>query len=304
MTCAMGGQAIMLVDSAVPWDANSERYEFIYETMKKSGRIIGGRGIVGSRSQPIERTRSGSYGVGGRVSMHANPVDLDAWLPRILGGSESADSFPLTETLPVFEMFINKVGGSLEYTTCYVDRAIFRSRAGPTESEAEMVEMILEIVCKDEDPNESWPGTIATLSTATNRAPYIHSEGVLNVNSSAYPYRSWALVIDNHIHRRWTNSLTATELCPGDRTVMLRTENPFTATEFAGLYDLSASETGVAGSVVLTNGSFSTTFTMAGLQWADNSPTVMGKQEIPLTLDFYARMKGTDRELVVTNVPA
>jgi hypothetical protein len=86
--------------------------------------------------------------------------------------------------------------------------------------------------------------------------------------------------------------------------VILRTTNPFTATEFSGLYNNADAKAGVAATLVFTNGDYSTTFTMAGLQWADTTPVVKGKQEIPLFLDFQARMKGTDREIVVTNVSA
>ena len=303
MTCSQGSQAKLLVDVDTTFDASSERYQFLYETMKKSVRIVGARGITGTRSQSVERTRLGSYQVGGRLSMEANSGDLDKWLPRILGAAESTDSFALAESLPTFYMLFDKVGGVLRYDACYVNRAIFRSQAGPGDDEEELVEMILEIMAKDEDPDQAWPGTAPALPTTANRAPYILSDGVLTIGS-AYSIKNFVLVIDNHLQPRWTNSLTATEICPADRTVMLRTTNPFTTTEFAAFYDLSTSPDGAAATLVFTNGDYSTTFTMAGLQWADNSPNVRGKTEIPLVLDFYARMKSTSRELVVTNVSA
>lgn len=304
MACSQGSQSKLLVDVDTTFDGSSERYEFLYETMQKQGRIIGARGITGTRSQAVERTRLGSYVTGGRLAMQANAGDLDNWLPRILGANESTDTFALAESLQEFYMLFDKVGGVFRYDSCYVDRAIFRSQAGPGDSEAEFVEMILEIMATDEDPDQSWPGTAPALSTAANRQPYILSDGVLTVNGSPYPIKNFVLAIDNHLQPRWTNSLTPTAICPADRSVVLRTTNPFTSTEFAGLYDLAAAAGGVSATLVFTNGSYSTTFTMDGLQWADNSPQVRGKQEIPLTLDFFARMKGSDRELVVTNVSA
>ena len=86
-----------------------------------------------------------------------------------------------------------------------------------------------------------------------------------------------------------------------DRTVILQTNNPFTSTEFTNLYGLSAATGGVAGTVVFTNGGMSTTFTFDGLQWADTSPTVQGKQPITLPLTFYARAKSTSKSISITH---
>jgi hypothetical protein len=58
------------------------------------------------------------------------PVELDAWLPRILGASESADSFLLAETVPEFGMLFDRGAERFVYTGCKVSRAVFSGAPG------------------------------------------------------------------------------------------------------------------------------------------------------------------------------
>jgi hypothetical protein len=307
MGCSQGAHSKLLVDSALPFDASSEIYDFLYEDLQKKGRIVGARGITGSRSQVIERTRLGTYLTSGRIASYTSPYDLDNWLPRILGASPSGDTFALEEALPAFHVLIDRVGGAFRYGECYVNRGVFRGKAGPGDAEPELIEQIVEIIAQDETADTAaniWPGVEPTLDTSAARVPYIMADGVLTINSTDYYFQEFVLVVDNHLQPRWVNSLTPTAICPSNRTVALRVGFPFTAASdavFSGLYDLAAAEDGVTATLVFTAGTVSTTFTFNGLQWADNSPVVQGKQEIPLYIDFISRMKGTDREIVVTN---
>lgn len=301
MGCAAGAQSKLLVSTSTTFNASSERYAFIYETIQKQGRIVGPRGITGTRSQPAERTKLGQYKVGGRLAMDTSPLDLDKWLPRILGAAEDDDVFAVAETLPAFYTLINKVSAVFRYDSCYINRAVFRGEADP-EGEGSIIEFLLDIMAKDETLGVTWPDPEPALGVAAANAPYILHEGVLTIDSVAYPIRDFVLALDNHMEPRWVNSITATEICPQSRTVILRTTNPFTATEYADLYNNTDARSGVAADLTFTNGDFSTEFALAGLQWADTTPVVKGKFEIPLYLDFAARMKSTDREIVVTNV--
>src|SRR5688572_9315496 len=105
MACAQGSLSALYVEpgaSTHTFDSSSERYEFLYETLQKRPRIVGGNGIRGTRAQSVERTRLGAYPVGGRIAMNVSPADLDLWLPRILGATESSDTFATAESLPSF----------------------------------------------------------------------------------------------------------------------------------------------------------------------------------------------------------
>lgn len=303
MGCAQGSQSKLLVDDVTPFDGSSERYDFLYEDVIKRGRIIGARSITGTRSAYAGNTREGQYVVGGRLATYTCQDDLDEWLPRILGANESTDVFDVDEALQPFVMLIDRVGAVFQYDNCYVDKAVWRGAAGPGDAEPELIEQILTIVGQTETLGTVWPVGAPDLSVGAARAPYILSDGVLTVNSVTYAIKSFVLYVDNHIQPRWVNSLYPTALCPGDRTVMLRVVLPFTAASdavYSGLYD-GNSLTGVNASLVFTNGIYSTTFTFKGLQWARTSPSVPGKQEIELTIDFMARKTGSDSEIVVTN---
>ena len=308
MGCSQGARARLLVEPGSPsytFDASSEAYDFNYETVAKNGRLVGGQGISGTRSYYANRVREGSYMVSGRLSTDACQADLDFWLPRALGAAESSDVFDVDDSLATngpFGMLIDRVGGIFQYDDCMVNRWVLRGAAGPGDQEPEVVEQILEIVGKDETLGTTWPGSPPSIGTGTNRAVYIVADATLTIGS-AYNIKEFVLVVDNAIQPRWVNSLTPTELCAQDRVVMLRCTLPFTATEFAAIYQHADAVTGVSASLAIapSGAQHSTTIALEGLQWAQNSPTVPGKQDIDMPLTFIARKTGSASEIVVTN---
>ncbi len=58
------------------------------------------------------------------------------------------------------------------------------------------------------------------------------------------------------------------------------------------------------GSLAFTNGASSTVFSFGTLQVPAESPTALGKAEILLTLDMFARQTGSTPELTVSNAAA
>lgn len=290
---SQGAQAKLCVEPlAAPhtFDTSSEPYEFISESIQKTGTNLDTEGIRGTRSHSKERTRRGTHEVGGSITINPSPADLDLWLPRILGAAESADSFALAETLPVFGVLVDRVAQTFEYTDCKVNRAVFRSSAGG------LLELELDIMAKTEATGTSYP--VLTLGTAANNAPYVMSDGVFTFVSAARKTMDIEIEIDNQLSRRFTNSVTATDITPQDRVVTIRCTNPFTSDE-TSLY--GQAQGGVTATAVYTNGGMSTTFTFAVVQFPDLSPTVGGKTEIPLVLEGIARMSGATKELVVTH---
>ena len=299
MGCSQGSSAKLLVEpgsSAHTFDASSEIYDFLYESIQKKGRIVGGRSIFGSRSNYISPTRQGHAEVGGDLATYTNAADLNLWLPRVLGAAKATFVFDIADTLPAFGMLIDRVGGIFQYTDCTVNRCMWRGKAGPGDSEPEMIEQVLNIWALGETLGTSWPGSAPTMSVAANRASYIMSDSVLTVASTPYPFKAFVLLVDNHLQRRWVNSVNATALCPGDRTVMLRVLMPFTAATaavFTGIYQNAARLTGASATLVFTptgaGAGVSTSFALEKLQWGQTSPVVRGKTEIDLQVDFLVR---------------
>lgn len=298
MSCAQGSQARLWVEpgaSAHTFDENSERYEFLYETMSEQTSIIGGEGIRGTRSQHFNTTRQGPKVVGGRLAMNISKAALDLWLPRILGAAESADTFNLDESLPSFGMLFDKVTQRYEFKDCKVNRAIFRGSMGE-DGETQPIEMILEIMALTMVAGTSVPSPSADL---TAQSPYVFTDSVLTLDSVAREVKQWAIMIDNRLQPRWVNSLTATRLCPRSRGVGVQGAVPFDSAT-VGLSAIDAIA-GTTGSLAMTNGSDTTTFTFPALQYIRSTPIVRGKTEINLNLELLARRTDASAELVVTN---
>jgi hypothetical protein len=279
------------------FDVNSESYEFLYESVQKRQRIVGGQGIRGTREESQESTRLGAYTVGGRIAMNVNPLMLDLWLPRILGTAENADSFALAESLPSFGLLFNRVTQTFQYTDCVVSRAMFRAKAGPSDGEEEKVELVLEVVGKTETTGTSAPA-VSIATTATSTQDYLISDGVFTFASSAREVKEFVILIDNHIQPRWVNSLTATALCPRGRTIAVQARLPYDSGT-SNLY--GQARAGAAGTIVFTNSTVSTTFTFGTLQSPDESPIVRGKTEIDLILNLIARKTGSTASLAVSS---
>ena len=294
MACSQGALSKLCVEpgaSAHTFDTSSEPYEFVRENLQKRSNIADTEGIRGTRSHHAARTRLAQNVVAGSILFHPSPADLDLWLPRILGANESTDTFALAETLQTFGVLIDRVADTHEYQDCWVNRATFRSQQGG------FLEMELDIIGKAEVTGTSYPAL--TLPTDAHDAPYVHSDssGAVTLVSAARETKSIEITIDNQLEPRFVNSLNATEICPRDRIITVRTVHSYAG--HTALYEQAVA--GTTGSIVYTNAAMSTTFTFGLLQVPDSSPVVPGKQEIDLTLDMVARMTGATRELVVTH---
>jgi hypothetical protein len=300
MTCAQGAMARMYVEpGAAPhtFDSSSETYEFLYENLQKHGRQIAANGIRGTRSAPSERVAVGAYEVRGRVAMNVSPLDLDLWLPRILGEAENANVFALAETLPSFGVLMDRVTETFEYTDCVVDRALFHGKAREGDDEPDLLELALDIVGTTEVLGTNAP--VVALGSAAGNGVYTMSQSVFTLASGTRQVKEFWLFIDNHIQQRWASgSTTATALCPRDRTVGLRLRVPFDET---ALYEVANSGLLSCTLAITLQSGISTTFNFGALQAPANSPVVRGKTEIDLIVDFTARSVGVTRELSITN---
>lgn len=281
------------------FDTSSESYEFLYENIRKHGRQIAANGIRGTRSSPSERVAVGAYEVRGRVAMNVSPLDLDLWLPRILGAAESTDVFALAETLPSFGVLMDRVTQTFQYTDCVVDQALFHGKAREGDDEPDLLELALDIVGKTETTGTSAPSV--TLGTAAGNGVYTMSQSVFTLASGTREVKEFWLYVGNHVQQRWASgSTTATALCPRDRTVGLRLRIPFDATT---LYEITNAGLTSCTLVITLQSGISTTFNFGALQAPASSPVVRGKTEIDLIVDFTARSVSATKELSVTNDP-
>src|SRR5262249_19995640 len=122
---SMGHQSrLSLAAAGTAIGSYTEAIEFVAESLQKRLTILATAGIRGTRSHPAERPRDGTYSVGGALRFHATPALLDLLLPRILGAAESSDLFALAETLPEFDVLVDRVAKRFVYGACKAQRAL------------------------------------------------------------------------------------------------------------------------------------------------------------------------------------
>lgn len=297
-TPSTGVEATIAVDDSDTatigdFDSNSFSYEVNSENLRMVQNHVNSAGIRGSRSRVKERVRIAQEQITGSIVMNPTPIELDEWLPRILGAAESTDTFALAETVPAFSVLIDRVANRFIYKGCYVNRATFRGSQGG------LIEMSLDLEGKTETVSgTAVPGTVPAID---NGAPYVFSDLTfsLGVDASAAEVRDFEIVIDNVLDtQRYMNSVTRSQLPSTDRIITCRMTVPYTADE-ADLYDQAVA--GGTGSLTLTNGGVSTVFTFGNLKAPTESPVIQSKGEILLSLNMTAYKSDSTDELVVTH---
>ncbi len=296
MTTAQGSQVQVAFDTALPFDTGSIPLEIISENLTKQGVILETGGLRGSRQHPAERTRTGPYKVSGSLLLPVSRVALDNLLPTILGGSESTDVFDFAESLPEFQMMIDRVSHVFTYTGCKVNQASFRGSKGG------LLQLQLDIEAETE--NVGAAGSFPTLTMPTEK-PYAFTDGVVTLAGSAREIFDFNVVIDNALDtERFVNELTRSEIPAQDHIVAVDFNAPFDSAN-ADLYGQSLE--GSAATLAFTNAEESgsvLTFSFATIQFPDRSPNSPGKTEIALPLRGVARKVGSTNALVITNAHA
>lgn len=275
------------------FDAGSEQYEFQSENVRMVETHEDTIGVRGTRSRVADHVRLARRDVGGPVGMMLTPVELDAWLPRILGAAENADSFAVDESLPEFGLLFDRGPQRHVYTGCKVARAVFSGAPN------QLIGCSLDFLGKQEIRTATaWPGTIPAINSGQ---PYVFSDLTfsLSADTSATECLGFTLTIDNFLERRFANSVHATQIFPTDRLVTLEMLLPYTADEI----DLvGQGVAGAGGTMTWTNGGQSTLWTFNNLKAPSESPVTPSRSgERTCTVRMSAYMSSTNREVVVTH---
>lgn len=277
--------------SPATFDSNSTRFEVAGCTVKKQGEVLDSQGLLGTRSPREDRSRAGLIRIGGQLQFDVNPLMLDFFLPYILGASESTDTFAVADSLTGFDMLHDAFGSgtsAVKYSELYVNRFNLRFAAG-------LLRMTLDVVGKTITTGQTF--TSAALgSTATTAAPYTFydtASGVtIRTGSGTQEVEEMDLTIDNVLDVKFRNSQTATSIRATDRITNLAARIPLTTTTLSTYF---GDKTAADATIVVTNGTVSTTFTLNNLKIPDDGPAeVNGKGECVLVLTGRARGDGTD----------
>ncbi len=252
----------------------------------------------GILDNPKELVSAGIQFFGFQVLLYPTVAQLDTILPLIGFAESPTDTFTLTDDYSglSFSTIVDRVAKVHTYTGCIIDKAIFRGQKGTKPVSLELHILALGM-------SEGNAGSFSA-TTPTLTAPYAFNTGTLNLGGSGEAFDRFALAIDNHAVVQHNNSETPTSIQPSWRSINLGCSAPYTSDEIAILTThIGATRAdGVAASVVLARGNFSTTFTCANAKWEATPPTVMGKgHEIRLDQMYSIHKSGSTAALIITH---
>jgi hypothetical protein len=260
-------------------------FEFLPgSTLGLTEQFIDTNQLRGTRSHSSERVRRGNRRVDGTINMCPTPVELATLLPLIYGGTPSGTSYPLGESLTLFNLFAIRDSTVYTYENCAVESATFSaSEGGP-------MQVSLTVVGKEETVGGTAGAT--TLLDLTTQ-PFVLMDAVATVASSTRQISGFSLTIRNFLEVKYRNSTTPTQIVATDREVTL--DLPISFGTDSALYGSALA--GVAVSLALTNGNTSLTWSATKVQ-APKNPIPIGERNI---IDFpwrgVARKDSTTLEL-------
>lgn len=286
---SQGYAAKLAFDSVLPFDTNSEPFEFISESLAMSQTHANSQGIRGTRSRLADRTRIVSEAISGNILMRPTIAEIDLLLPRIFGAATVTGVTNLSDSMIEFQVMIDRVAKVYTYAGCRISRAVIQGTSGGP------IEFSLDIEGETESIGNA--GTFPSLTIDTGNM-YVFSDLTLTLNAVATEVASFSLTIDNMLDTgRFMNSITRAEIPAQDRQVTLAVQVPYTTTN-VGLHDIAIA--GIDGSLVMNNGTSTYTWDFGNLKSPANSPVVGAKNEIMLSLAFDCYKSGSDNEVKVT----
>jgi hypothetical protein len=308
MPCAQGalGRLAMKEGSgAIDFSTGASFFPFYRESIKKVGKIVHPDVIIGSREEVSERARKAPYFYGGWVVINLTPGDAATVFPWILGADASGTTFALAETLQSMGVLIDKVTGVHEFYNGVINRAIISGRQNGPGGRPNWVTVAMQMYFRSylaPGASESFPSP--TFAVTGEYAPMIFEDADnggtsrLVINGTAREVKEFTLDINNYVSPRWVNALEPTALCPGRRTINLRTIHPYDSGT-SNLYDPGVTLSGT-NTLTFVNGATSVLFTFAGLNVDVETPEIRGKQEIDLVLNSAVRKVSSTSSLVCT----
>lgn len=265
----------------------THEFEFLEgSTLGLAENFIDTNGLRGTRSHGSERVRRGTRRVDGQLLLAPTPVELAVLLPLVFGGTPSGNSYPLGESLTLFNLFGVRDGTVYTYSDCVVASATFSaSEGGP-------MQLALTLIGKDEAAS----GSMGTAAIDLTTQPFVLHDAVVSVAGSNREVSSFSLTVENTVEAKFRNSATITQLKATDRTVSV--DLPISLGTDGALYGSALG--GVAVTITLTNGATSLAFSMTKVQ-APKQPLPLGQRTIiDLPWRGVARKDGATLELTTT----
>jgi len=260
---------------------------FESENIARSQKYEDDRGITGTVQEYNEHARVTEEDYSGTIELPCTPDNLRYLLPPVLGAAASGTSFPLAETVPARYLSIDRGARVFTYLG-YFGKMVIKGQAG------QKIRMSVDFVGKSLSVDSA--GTFPSLSMPTN-PPYAFQDVTLSLESSSRKPNDFELTIDRALDAVRRNALAPDIIQATALKVMLASTIQWNDDN----YDILTT-TGAAGSVTLTNGGLSCTFSMATLLADQKDPSIPDKTSlVPLKVNLQAKRTSSTAILVVTN---
>ena len=289
------------------FDANSERYEFLGETLTTFQRLEISQGITGDLGQLASRVYEGATLVMGSLYLNPSPQYMANWLPRMIGPLDVATYKP-TACLEQFGIMLQRdLEYEFELTDCRVARWVLEGKRLGSIRQAEPNFLILRLdilgLTEVWDAVDDWPSPEPSLGTTDPYTPYLfeHSDSGITLAGSTRAVEWFRLTVDHGLAPRWRNSLTPKSVCSNGRAVHLDARVDWNDAN-DDLY--SQTIAGAAGSLALTIENMSTTFSFGNLKQQKESPTVRNKFSdilLPFNGRAFQTVIGTPDDITAVN---
>lgn len=293
--------------SAPPADP-TRAIEFFQDGVTDTVDVENVGGIIGARSEPIDRAQEQRSSVTGSFVIEPKPSDLSALLPYVMGkaatGSTAAEVFTLGNCFSSLDYYAMRgIAPCATTGPLFVYRENVVASAQFTAGEGERLRATFNLMGKFRDmtinPAYTWP------TITTDRAqPFRFVEAVLTIGATTYAFKRFSINVDNMLSPRYINSLTPTEFPTTGRSVTVSLGMPW-GSSLALHQGLRTSLVNTL-KIKLEYGSGATLrnvmFELPSLYApANRSPVVSGRDEIPWDVDLKAgHTSAFDNELKIT----
>jgi hypothetical protein len=275
-----------------PFDNSSTAMEFLSCTLALRGSWYNAAGMRGTRSRQSERTRENVNYVNGEVTQEPTPNEIDFWLPYMQGGTESANSFPLAETLQSFQCLVDRVEKRHRYFGCKIDQWEFSAQ----QQSALQLRLMIEALSETET-DTAFP----TGLTEDRDVPYMFFDGVFNIEGSARAVAEFSLLGNNFLDvDRFMNNQNRPALYPRDRVISTRIMVPYLGN--SALHNITRANLDSSASYVFTNGARSLTMTLGKIFIPAQTPPIVNRQgELFYAIEGEVQSVAGADEVVFTN---
>ena len=274
--------------------SSAPTFDFSSDSLQKNQGVLYSQGLRGTRARQVEGSRKAPYAVAGSLTCQPSPQHLSYFLQWAMGGGSSTVP-AFANALALRDMLIDRTGDVYKYGSVAVNRLSLTGRAG------QLCEMTVDLVGISELGGQTWSGP-AALGTNLSWQPLQHADLTLELFADNYTVEDFSLVIDNQVTAKFRNSLAATDLVPGGRSVRFTATMPFSSAEESAIYDGTDPDT--SGDFSLTNGAVSAAFTFAQMRHTRRTALPQGDEfMIQVEADVYGTNAGAEMTVAIDLTP-